>query len=308
MLDTVRRMLRPKRLGGFAAAALMAWGWTTNEVHDPLQRISREDLNLRGDVALVVVKETGIVMTFSGPVEGRPVIVETMSFGEDGLLREWVQYAPTEGLALAHRYTTKDGLLFQVESYHPGGGIYEIASYSHSEDGRTTTAKIVTGPRNVRKTVVYTRDADGNLLSVVESNAAKVLVSEVRYTRTGNEERADRYDGEGELLSWSIKRFDADGRVIEASLHTVGGEDEPYTITYEYDDRGNLTLEETSGQLSLGFLVLTLTPSATKTKHEYTYDDEGNWIERVTSAWVSDGEDGEWRETAKTLREIAYYE
>ena len=308
MLRTVRHVRWPRRIGGFAAAALMAWGWTTNEVHDPLGQVSREDFNLQGDVAIVVVKQSGVVLTLTGPVEGRAVVTETMSFGEDGLLREWVQHAPTDGLALAHRYTYKDRILFEVASYHPGGGVYEIVSYSRSDDGRTTTAKIVAGPRNVRKRIVYERDVDESLLSVVETNAAGVGVSEVRYTRTGNEERADRYDGEGELLSWSIKRFDANGRVMESSLHTVGGDDEPYTISYEYDDRGNLALEETSGELSLGFIVFTLTPSETKTSYEYTYDEHGNWIERVTSVWATDGEEGEWRETAKTLREITYYE
>jgi hypothetical protein len=76
----------------------------------------------------------------------------------------------------------------------------------------------------------------------------------------------------------------------------------------EYDARGNVTLEETSGQLTLGFIVLTLPTSATKISYEYTYDSTGNWEKRVKSTWVPDKDSPHWQATSVRYQTIRYYE
>jgi hypothetical protein len=298
-----------KRLGSAAAIFLLSWGvWTTNELSDPVHGISRDALHLVGNVGIVVVQEATMFQSSSDPVEGARFPVESMTFGEDGLLRQWVQYAGPQGPAVAHEYTYADGVLVQEDVYGAPEKMVEQTVYTHEEGGRRTTAEVRSGGKVLRKTVIYERDADGKLVTVTEYTATGALISKVAYTYSPKEERADRTDAEGKLLSWSIKTYNAAGQSAAVSLYSQGAEDSPFTTTYEYDARGNVTLEETSGQLTLGFIVLTLPTSATKISYEYTYDSTGNWEKRVKSAWVPDKDNPHWQATSVRYRTIRYYE
>ncbi|MCX6093605.1 MAG: hypothetical protein NTY63_02115 [Candidatus Bipolaricaulota bacterium] len=295
---------------GLCAAAMIllpSISWTTHETADLLHGISSQDLGLVGKVAMVIVETAQLFESTSGPVEGPRRAVETMGFGEDGLLRQWVQYGVPGGLGAVHTYTYEDGFLVEEEIASEAGRVAEETTYVHEDGGKRTTAEVRSGRKQLQKTIVYERDAAGKLLTVSESNAAGTPTSKLVYTYKVGEERADRYDAGGELVSWSIKKLDAKGRPVEVSLYSQGAEDSPFTTTYEYDARGNVTLEETSGQLTLGFVVFTSPPAPTKTSYEYTVDDVGNWTKRVKSIWVSGGKDPHWQETEATYRRIGYY-
>jgi len=297
-----------RRLSSVAAVLLLSWGaWMTDEVSDPLHGISRADLDLVGNVAIVMVEKANMLQGSSGPVEGSRFPVETMTFGKDGLLQEWAQYKAPRGLASTRSYTYADGLLVQEEAYTASGALSERIEYTHEEGGKRTTATVRSGTKALRKTVVYERDADGKLQAVSEFDAAGGLASKIVYTYPPKEERADRYDAEGKLLSWSVKAYDAKGQLSKVSLYSQGAESSPFLIAYEYDGRGNVTLEETSGQLSLGFFVITPPPTARKTSYEYTYDETGNWVKRVESTWVPREKDPYWQSTAVTYRTFVYY-
>ena len=211
------------------------------------------------------------------------------------------------GLGAVHTYTYEGGFLVNEEIANQGGRVVEQTTYVHEDGGKRTTAEIRSGRKQLEKTLVYERDGAEKLLAVSESNAAGTLTSKLVYTYGAGEERADRYDAAGELVSWSIKKLDGKGRPVEVALYSQGAEDSPYTTTYEYDARGNVTLEETSGQLTLGFIVFTSPAGPTKTSYEYTYDDTGNWTKRVKSIWVSGGKDPHWQEAEATYRRIGYY-
>ncbi|MEN6369655.1 MAG: hypothetical protein ABFD77_08170 [Thermotogota bacterium] len=307
-------MDRPRRgtrlTAGLCAAAMvfLPWiGWTTHEMADPLHEISCQDLGFVGKVAMVAVETAQLFESTSGPVEGPRGMVETMGFGEDGLLRQWTQYGGLGGPGVVHAYTYESGLLMKEEVTSEAGRAVEETTYVHEDGGKRTTAEVRSGRKQPQKTLIYERDAAGKLLSVSEFDAAGALTSKLVYTYSAGTERADRYDASEALVSWSIKKLDAKGHPVEVSLYSQGAESSPYTTTYEYDARGGVTLEETSGQLALGFIVFTSPSAPTKTSYEYTYDDVGNWTKRVKSIWVSGGKDPHWQETEGTYRRIGYY-
>ncbi len=295
---------------GLCAAAMIllpSISWTTHETADPLHGISCQDLGLVGKVAMIIVETAQLFESTSGPVEGPRIVVETMGFGEDGLLRQWIQYGGVGGPGLAHEYSYENGFLVKEEIASEAGRVAEETTYAHEDGGKRTTAEVRSGRKQLQKTLVYERDAAGKLLTVSESNAAGMLTSKLVYTYSAGAERVDRYDASQTLVSWSVKKLDAEGRPVEVSLYSQGAEDSPFTTTYEYDARGNVTLEEASGQLTLGFIVFTSPPAPTKTSYEYTYDDVGNWTKRVKSIWVSGGKGPHWQETEATYRRIGYY-
>ena len=304
---TGRRRGGGVRAGVCAVAALLLapWiSWTTHEQADPLLGVSLADLGLSGKVAIVVVETAVIYQAPSGPIEGPRMVRETMTFADDGLLREWRQYGVPGGPGLVHRYTYADGLLALEEVLNEEESLVEQSVYTHEGGGTRTTVELRGSRGELKGTTVYERDAAGKLLVVSEFDAVGSLASKLVYTYESGEERADRYDGAENLLSWSIKKYDAKGNLVEVSLHSQGGGDSPFTTTYEVDAHGNVTLEETTGQVTLGFILLTPPPS--KMSYEYTYDDVGNWTKRVKSVGVAGEDDPHWRETEVTYRRIVY--
>lgn len=285
-----------------------AVSWTATQTSDPLHGISREDLNLNGNMREVVVEEANIVASSSRSLEGRRFPVERISFGEDGLVSEWVEFDRSGDPESTRRYTYSDGLLTLEEEYRRTRWPYETISYTHGEGGGRTTAEVRSGGGTLRRTIVYERDGDGKLSAVTEYDESGAETTKVMYTYGTNEKRADRYDPAGALTSWSIETFDASGRSVKVSLHTVGSEDPPFTISYEYDGHGNVTLEEASGRPAMPFVIVTPTPSETKTSYEYSYDENGNWVKRVKSVWVSSDDDPHWQATTATTRSFRYYD
>jgi hypothetical protein len=295
------------RAGVCAVAALLLapWiSWTTHEQSDPLRRMSLADLGLSGKVAVVVVEAAAIYLAPSGPIEGPRMVRETMTFGDDGLLREWAQYGAPGGPGLLHRYTYADGLLAKEEVLSEEETLVERSVYTHEGGGTRTTIERRGSRGELKGSTVYERDAAGKLLVVSEFGSAGALTSKLVYTYELGEERADRYDGAENLVSWSIKKHDARGNVVMVSLYSQGGEESPFTTTYAVDAHGNVTLEETAGRVTLGFILLTPPPS--KTSYEYTYDDVGNWTKRVKSVGVAGEDDPRWREAEVTYRRFVY--
>jgi len=306
MARSKRMPSRPSR-----AAALLLFAtisWSVNQATDPLHGITREDLNLTGNVREVVVEEARLLSSSSELREGARIPIERIVFDEDGRVSEWVEFDRSAEPDTIRRYTYSDGLLALEEEYRLARWPSETIAYTHDIAGGRTTAEVRAGGGTLRKTLVYERDGDGKLVAVTEYDPSGIEITKVAYSYSATGKRADRFDPEGELTSWSVETFDASGRLVEVSLHTAGSEDPPFTISYEYDSHGNVVLEETSGRLSIGFVIVSPTPSETKTAYEYTYDGDGNWVKRVTSVWVSDAEDPHWRATAATYRSFRYVE
>ena len=291
-----------------AAALLLAasFSWTVSQTTDPLHGISREDLNLVGNVMEVIVEEAGILSGATESREGARFPVESITFNEAGVMTEWIEFERSGEPESTRLCTYSAGLLTLMEEYRGARWPHETIAYTHDETGRQTTAEVRAGGGALRKTVGYERDGDGSLTTVTEYDASGTETRRVPYTYTASEKRADRYDPDGELASWSIETFDTSGRPVKISAYTAGSEDSPFGVSYEYDSRGNVTLEETSGSLSIGFIVITTTPSETKTLYEFTYDDVGNWVKRVESVWISTGDEPHWQ--TATYRSFHYAE
>jgi len=269
--------------------------------------ISREDLNFQGNVREVVVEEASIFSSSPELREGTRVLVEMISFDDDSHVTEWVEYDRSGDPDSTRRYTYSDGLLIQEEEYRRFRWPRETITYTHEASGARTTAEVRGSDGALRKTVAYERGADGKLTSVTEHDESGAEITKVTYTCSANGKRADRYDPDGTLTSWSIETHDASGRLIELALHTADSDDPPFIISYEHDSHGNVTLEETSGRPAMPFVIVSPAPSETKTSYEYTYDETGNWTKRVESVWVSSDEP-HWAPTTATYRSFRYYE
>jgi len=280
--------------------------WTVNQTTDPWHGLSREDLHFVGNVREVLVEEADIFSSSSGSREGVRSRVEWIAFDEDGRVTERIEFDRSGDPESTRRYTYADGLLILEEEYRRTRWPHETVAYTHEEDGRRTAAQVRTGDGTLRKTIVYERDEEGRLVSVIECGPSGDEIARVTCTYGTDGKRADRYDPDGELASWSVETFDAGGRLVELSLYTSGSEDAPFTITYEYDSHGNVTLEETSGRPAMPFVITTSTSPETKTSYEYTVDDEGNWIKRVKSVWASSADVPYWRAATATYRSIRY--
>jgi hypothetical protein len=309
MLRLLKRSLDPRITCRLAVCLLLPWiSWSTSERVDPLSEIKLQNYNLIGRVAVVVVQNAAIVQTPSGPMETAATPTDTFAFDGEGLLLQWSKHGSRSVPRQTILYTYSDGRLVRKEASEPSGRVIETTTYSTSEDGLQVTAAVARGRNAPYQTVVYQYGPDGTLVSVAELDADGVVSAETKYTYKSNENRADRYDAQGELVSWSIEELDGDGRVAEISLHSAESEEEPYTISYEYDDHGNVTLERTSGKVALGPILFTPGPPQTTSSYEYTYDEHDNWVKRVRSVPIPDSDPQAWRRIEVTHRAILYYD
>ncbi len=289
------------------ALLLLPWVvWTVQETVDPLHGPSREDLGLLGNVREVIVEEASVFESASELIEGRRVATERITFESDGLVSQWVEYDRSAEPRSTRQYSHVDGLLTLEEEYRSARRPFEVTSYQHDLAAGRTTAEVRTGGGTLRRTIVYEYVGEGRLEAITEYDPSGTETSQVLYTYTGTEERADRYDLDGEIASWSIKTSDASGRLAEVALFTSGSEDTPHTISYEYDSHGSVVVEQSSGPVTIGFIVITSTPSEKKSSYEYTYDDVGNWTKRVTSVWMSNDDNPQWQATTVTYRSLLY--
>ena len=229
-LKTAPRLRWPTRAAAFF---LLPWVvWTVQETVDPLHGPSREDLGLLGNVREVIVEEASVFESASELIEGRRVTTERIAFGNDGLVSQWIEYDRSGEPRTTRQYSHLDGLLSLEEVYRSTRNPFEVTSYQHALATGQTTAEVRTGGGTLRRTIVYEYDGDGRLTTVTECDSSGAETSRVLYTYTATEERADRYNPDGDIASWSIKTFDTSGRLAELSLFTSGSEDTPHTISY----------------------------------------------------------------------------
>ncbi len=272
----------------------------------PLHGMTREDFALAGNVWTVETEEAILGTSPTGPAEGPRTLVESLLFDKQGVLRERVEYGILRQPERTRRYSYSGGRLILQEEYRETDPPYLRTEYTHDPSGTHTAVEWREEDGALLERAVYERDEEGRLASVEAYDAQDELLYTMTYTYTEDEERADRYDPEGELLSWSIKTYDEDGQLIMVRLYGPSTKSSPYTMTYTYDEQGSVTLETRSGQIALGPLVVT--PGEVKNAYAYVYDDHGNWIERVQSVWMPTNGTPQWREAAISYRTITYHD
>ncbi len=294
-------------IGVVAALAVLLTGTATRAQTDPLSEITREKQHLVGAVAVVLVEEAALFQGAQGPVEGSRIRRESLTFGPDGLLQGWVRYDPLGRPESTIAHTYENGILIRKETYGPTGSLIERILYATDPATGRTTGTVESRTGTLKKTIVYERDAAGRLLTVTEFDAAGALSSKLVYTVAPGEERVDTVDKDGKLTSWSIEKLDAGGRTVEATMYSQGSEQPFFTMTFAYDERGNVTLAETTGQGLFGFFFA---PSGGtgKTSYEYTLDATGNWVKKVESTWVPKADNPYWQPRLATYRTFIYYQ
>jgi hypothetical protein len=278
----------------------------TSEPPLPLHGITREDFSLVENVWTVETEEAILGTSPTGPAEGPRTLVESLLFDKQGVLRERVTYGILRQPERTRRYTYSGGHLILEEEYLETDPQYVRTEYTHDPSGENTTVEWRDVAGSLMERALYERDEEGRLASVEAYDAADELEYTMAYSYEENEERADRYDADGELLSWSIKTYDEEGRLVMVRLYGPSTKSSPYTLTYTYDEQGSVTLETRSGQIALGPLVIT--PGEVKNAYAYVYDERGNWVERVQSVWTPTNGTPQWREVAISYRIITYHD
>ena len=287
------------------AIFFLSWnGWTLVQAPDPLLGISRQDLNLSGTVRSIISEEARTVLSPFGLVEGPRRIAERMTFDVAGRLQDRVEFDALERAELIQHYVYSSARLVLFEEYKGLDAVYQRTEYTHDASGRQTVADVLNAEAQLQERLVYLRNEEGRVVEVEEYDGAGTLLYTLIPTEMENQTRVDRFDAEGELHSWSIRMSDEEGHLVSMTLHSTGFTGTPFTTTYEVDDRGNVTRVQTAGSFSFGFL--TITPGETLRSYAYTYDRQGNWVERVALVWVTRPGPATWQTESITYRTITY--
>jgi len=168
-------------------------------------------------------------------------------------------------------------------------------------------------------------DASGRPIEIVFRNAEQksLMRIELTWDAEGRISRERVLHGEatdfpaalralmGDVFATREYEYDQRGRVVELRS-TMSGLSETLQ-TYSYDEHDNIVeehYEEATREVGLGrggrLNTSNETTSETWNRHEYTYDDRGNWIEKVNLQRASS--EREFRRTSIQRRTITYYE
>ena len=176
----------------------------------------------------------------------------------------------------------------RVSIYSDGGGEEVTTTYQHNADGKETLKRTSfrSGSWSEYKTEYHT---DGTLYKVTErhSSTDKVYVDEY-----DTQERLWKewvIEEDGYTYASRTYHYDTAGRLVQIDRYPAAV-NFPGTVTYEYDDKGNL-LCETKGTQETTYTYdedgNCLTTVCTGTNYDwnkrYTYDEQGRLIEEVTT-------------------------
>jgi hypothetical protein len=215
---------------------------------------------------------------------------ETYSYGQDGK-RTKVYFVPKQ-FVNAFMYAIEG----TVQSYGaPGAGTITTL---YDDGGRPSEVLFHDADRRLLRRVVFTRDGMGRLITEEMHLGEESPFPELLF-------------GANSVLSTTTYVYDAKGRILQRRTR-MGELGERHT-TFRYDDHDNPT-EETNEDVSremqiddAGALHTAKERSSTQNaRFDYTYDAQGNWLERVV--WGRLESNPNFERSNITRREITYYD
>ncbi len=223
-----------------------------------------ELMNLKGNVKSVGTFTHGI----HGRVVGQPTL---MCFREDGFLNQTF-YCDTAGAAtllVQYFYDKKNRLLKDTRSRMGTNELLAVTTYTYDKKNRSITADVLVVTDSINDHRVTTFDKDDRV------------------------KRVALYDEQDTLLSAETYVYDAHGRIATA---TFTGTHDRYLshVNFRYDADGNEIMQ----------INCNLNRVTQQLFHVYTFDEQGNWIERRT--FNLKGNTATLQETVN--RTIEYYE
>ncbi len=216
--------------------------------------------------------------------------VETNSYGQDGK-RTKVYFVPKQ-VANAFMYAIEG----TVQSYGAPGATTITTLYDDGE--RPYEVLFHDVDQRLLRRVVFTRDGMGRLITEEMHLGEESPFPEIVF-------------GPNSVLSSMTYVYDTKGRILQR--RTRMGELGEHRTTFGYDDRDN-PIEETHEDISremqiddAGILHTTKETSSTQNiRMDYTYDAQGNWLERVV--WGRLESNPSFERSNITRREITYYD
>jgi hypothetical protein len=215
--------------------------------------------------------------------------VETNSYSQEGK-RTKVYFVPKQ---VANAFMC--AIEGTVQSYGAPGATTITTRYA--DGGKPDEALFHDAGQRLLRRVIFTRDVAGRLIT--------------EETRLGEESPLpELLFGPNRVLSTTTYAYDAKDRILQR--RTRMGELGEYRTTFRYDDRDN-PIEEIHEDISremqiddAGVLHAAKEKSSTQNARlDYTYDAQGNWLERVV--WSRLESNPNFERSNITRREITYY-
>jgi len=167
----------------------------------------------------------------------------------------------------------EEGITIELKAYHPSGGLYYSYTYKYNETG-----KKIEDNRNSGSKTIYEYDDEGNMIGDIyyNSDGSQGSKSIYKYNDKGNIIEKEMYLTKGDKYTY---KYDGKGDMISQAYYNVDGSQGSKRI-YKYDDKGNMIEQKNyRADGSLG-------PVTKVINHNYTFDEFGNWTEKIT---IKDG-------------------
>lgn len=192
----------------------------------------------------------------------------------------------------------KDGNFYEVIEYDKNGLIKGKDVYTYNKNGYKIERNTYASERKLQYKIIYKYDEKGYLIDESLYNELGKLENKV--VVNNNEENQEiikkSYDSKGDPNGFDELKYDEKGNLID-SRHNSFGIKSSRIIYMKYDKKGNLIEENSHYTIKEGSVdILTNfkynkhddiieywfdSSDESKTKYEYVYDSNLNWIKRI---------------------------
>ena len=315
-------MLRPLRAHGARYPKLMqiALGLITS-----LSISASFPVHVRGDVtAAMGAKEDRAGAVFAGSVQ--TVKTEKALFvNPPGEPEKWVE---GERILTEIAQYKVDGELKERTAYHPDGSSAVRVVRAYNDAGRVKTEQLYNPGDTLWRKMTYTYNEAGQLIEVVSTDTdGDVWFRDVyAYNQAGQPSQVDHHDPDGSFLHRATYTYNPQGKIVARSLLDADGSRISSNVyayetdgklgkmnevtthgrtrslasrwVYAYDERGNerkWIAYKADGSIRR------------KEVYAFEYDARGNWVKRITSEWIPDGQTGYLEPAEAVYRDIKYH-
>lgn len=196
-------------------------------------------------------------------------------------------------------YFNEEGIKIEDGEYDSYNQIQRKRLYRYNDSGKLIEVRNFNSKDEFTGKTIYRIDIKGNLIETSDFNSEGKLMGKIVYIRDdkGNAIETNSYDSMGILNSKFKFEYDRKGRVLESIYYGPGGELEEETYI-KYDSKGRETEVKviTEGSVIIknfkyenkekddltamikfeNYLIMS------KTIYKYKYDENGNWIEKIS--------------------------
>ncbi|WP_028856034.1 hypothetical protein [Psychrilyobacter atlanticus] len=193
----------------------------------------------------------------------------------------------------------EEGIKIEDGEYDSYDQIQMKRLYRYNDNGKLIEVRNFNSKDKFIGKTIYKIDGKGNLVETNDFNSKGEFVDKIIYTRDdkGNAIETNSYDSMGSLISKFKFEYDRKGRVLESIYYESGDEMEEKTYI-KYDGKGrtveikvitegnviikNLKYENKEKDEVTTMIKFENYLNMSKTIYKYKYDENGNWIEKIS--------------------------